>query len=169
MPSPRRHPSRRFPSFTLVVNASEPFLHLARRAPIPTADVKSSKSPSFHVARVSRCPSPTVPRLDSSSFGRDFRVFIGKAQGYYVRFLPSLGLDSAALHSTFAPLDLDFVFDILRDVPHPHFFRARRRAPHDLSVKFLQFGHPFITYDAVRPIAGSRCSSCPFFLTHFHT
>jgi len=47
----------------------------------------------------------------------------------------------SALHSTSSPLALDFSFDIRRDDTHPRRVRARRRAPHDDSVKFLTLGH----------------------------
>ena len=104
-----------FPFSTLVVNRSKPFLKTSkpsysshtnplgqRRADRPhrIGRRQASKSPSYHIARVSRCPSPTVPRSGPQEFRKDFGIFIDSFDFYCVRFPPRFVLDSSTLHST---------------------------------------------------------------------
>jgi len=55
----------------------------------------------------------------------------------FVRFLPSFKLGS--LLSIHSPFDLDFALEFFRTDPHPRRHCARRRAPHDDSIKSSVF------------------------------
>jgi len=117
---------------------------LADRPP-PPADVKPRKT--VVPARVPRCPSPTVPRSGLLRFWEGFLGVYRIARFYCVRFLPYFDLDSLLSIPHLAPLDLDFTFDIRRDVTHP------RRAPCDDSVNFLTFGHRFSSHTTPRSLS----------------
>jgi len=103
------------------------------------------ESPSPHAARALRCPRRP---FRSPQIGKGCRMYIGPSGFHRVRF-SLFRLRLARSPSPITP----FRHRIYHQLSPYHC--ARRRAPHDDSVKLLDIGHRFLLpYDATQPVAG---------------